>query len=35
VPLVCYFPDSKRVGKRAVNFAPRTMDAFAPKIRTY
>jgi succinate dehydrogenase / fumarate reductase flavoprotein subunit len=25
----------KRVGKRAVNFAPRTMDAFAPKIRTY
>lgn len=30
-----YFPGEKRVGKRAVNFAPKTMDAFAPKIRTY
>ena len=30
-----YFPDEKRVGKRSVNFAPRTMDAFQPKIRTY
>jgi succinate dehydrogenase / fumarate reductase flavoprotein subunit len=30
-----YYPTEKRVGKRAVNFAPKTMDAFAPKIRTY
>ncbi len=30
-----YFPDDKRVGKRAVNFAPKTMEAFEPKIRTY
>ncbi|WP_439133656.1 succinate dehydrogenase flavoprotein subunit [Pseudomaricurvus sp.] len=30
-----YFPGEKRVGKRAVNFAPKTMDAFEPKIRTY
>jgi succinate dehydrogenase / fumarate reductase flavoprotein subunit len=30
-----YFPGEKRVGKRAVNFKPKTMDAFAPKIRTY
>lgn len=30
-----YFPTEKRVGKRAVNFAPRTMEAFEPKIRTY
>jgi succinate dehydrogenase / fumarate reductase flavoprotein subunit len=30
-----FFPEDQRVGKRAVNFAPRTMDAFAPKIRTY
>ncbi|HSG61529.1 MAG TPA: succinate dehydrogenase flavoprotein subunit [Pseudomonadales bacterium] len=30
-----YFPAEKRVGKRAVNFAPKTMDAFQPKIRTY
>lgn len=30
-----YFPENKQVGKRAVNFAPKTMDAFAPKIRTY
>lgn len=30
-----YFPADKRVGKRAVNFTPRTMDAFQPKIRTY
>ena len=30
-----YFPGEKRVGKRAVNFAPRTMEAFEPKIRTY
>ena len=30
-----YFPDDKRVGKRDVNFAPRTMEAFAPKERVY
>ena len=30
-----YFPVDKRVGKRAVNFAPKTMAAFEPKIRTY
>ncbi|MBE9396719.1 succinate dehydrogenase flavoprotein subunit [Pontibacterium sp. N1Y112] len=30
-----YFPGEKRIGKRAVNFAPKTMDAFPPKIRTY
>ena len=30
-----YFPGEKRVGKRAVNFKPRTMDAFQPKKRTY
>ncbi len=30
-----YFPGEKRVGKRAVNFAPKTMEAFEPKIRTY
>ena len=30
-----YYPVDKRIGKRAVNFAPKTMDAFPPKIRTY
>ena len=30
-----YFPGDKRVGKRAVNFAPKTMEAFEPKVRTY
>lgn len=30
-----YYPADKRIGKRAVNFAPKTMDAFPPKIRTY
>ncbi|MEZ5597209.1 MAG: succinate dehydrogenase flavoprotein subunit [Pseudomonadales bacterium] len=30
-----YFPGEKRVGKRAVNFAPRTMPAFEPKERKY
>ncbi|GAB5414474.1 MAG: succinate dehydrogenase flavoprotein subunit [Congregibacter sp.] len=30
-----YFPGDKSVGKRAVNFSPKTMDAFEPKIRTY
>ena len=30
-----YFPENKRVGKRDVNFAPRTMEAFEPKERVY
>lgn len=30
-----YFPQTKTIGKRAVNFAPKTMEAFPPKIRTY
>ena len=30
-----YFADGKRVAKRAVNFAPKTMEAFPPKIRVY
>lgn len=30
-----YFPGEKRVGKRDVNFAPKTVDKFEPKVRTY
>ncbi|MDZ7924995.1 MAG: succinate dehydrogenase flavoprotein subunit [Marinagarivorans sp.] len=30
-----YFPGEKRVAKREVNFAPKTMPKFEPKIRTY
>ncbi len=30
-----YFPDSKEVRKRDVNFKPRTVDTFQPKVRTY
>jgi succinate dehydrogenase / fumarate reductase flavoprotein subunit len=30
-----YFPGEKRVAKRAVNFAPKTVEAFEPKKRTY
>ncbi|HMW73284.1 MAG TPA: FAD-binding protein, partial [Cellvibrionaceae bacterium] len=30
-----YFPSAKRVAKRAVNFAPKTVEAFEPKVRTY
>jgi succinate dehydrogenase / fumarate reductase flavoprotein subunit len=30
-----YDPREKQLSKRAVNFAPKTMDAFEPKIRTY
>jgi succinate dehydrogenase / fumarate reductase flavoprotein subunit len=30
-----YFPGEKRVGKRAVNFAPKTVPTFQPKVRTY
>jgi succinate dehydrogenase / fumarate reductase flavoprotein subunit len=30
-----YHKDGKRVSKRGVNFTPRTVDTFQPKIRTY
>ncbi|MGL6162017.1 succinate dehydrogenase flavoprotein subunit [Microbulbifer sp.] len=30
-----FFPAEKRAGKRAVNFAPSTVEAFEPKARTY
>ncbi|WP_027967524.1 succinate dehydrogenase flavoprotein subunit [Halomonas halocynthiae] len=30
-----YFPVEKTLGKRDVNFAPKTVDMFEPKIRTY
>ncbi|ARN76512.1 succinate dehydrogenase flavoprotein subunit [Oceanicoccus sagamiensis] len=30
-----YFPGDKRVGKRGVNFTPKTVDSFEPKVRTY
>ncbi len=30
-----YYPDEKRLGKRAVNFEPVTVDTFEPKVRTY
>jgi len=30
-----YFPADKRVGKRAVNFSPKTMPTFEPQIRSY
>ena len=30
-----YFPSEKKVGKRAVNFTPKTVDTFKPKARTY
>ncbi len=30
-----YDPNDKSLGKRAVNFTPKTMEAFQPKIRTY
>ena len=30
-----YFPTDKTVGKRSVNFKPKTVDTFEPKIRTY
>src|SRR5210317_1234679 len=30
-----YYPDTKSVGKRGVNFKPRTVPTFEPKIRTY
>ena len=30
-----YFAQGKRIAKRAVNFAPKTMEAFPPKVRVY
>ncbi len=30
-----YFPGEKRVAKRAVNFKPKTVETFEPKVRTY
>lgn len=30
-----YFPAEKKVGKRAVNFSPKTVEPFKPKARTY
>jgi succinate dehydrogenase / fumarate reductase flavoprotein subunit len=30
-----YFPTDKRVGKRDVNFSPKTVEAFPPMIRSY
>ena len=30
-----YFPAEKRLAKRDVNFAPKTVDTFEPKVRTY
>ena len=30
-----YFPEEKRVGKRDVNFAPKTVEMFEPKARVY
>ncbi len=30
-----YFPKDKHVGKRSVNFTPKTMEPFEPKARTY
>ncbi|NND67364.1 MAG: FAD-binding protein, partial [Halioglobus sp.] len=30
-----YFPGEKRVGKRDVNFQPKTVETFQPKVRTY
>jgi succinate dehydrogenase / fumarate reductase flavoprotein subunit len=30
-----YFPEDKRIGRREVNFKPKTVEAFEPKARTY
>ncbi len=30
-----YFPKEKRVGKREVNFSPKTVDTFEPQVRSY
>ena len=30
-----FFPENKTVGKRAVNFSPKTHEPFAPVVRSY
>ncbi|MDX1490033.1 MAG: succinate dehydrogenase flavoprotein subunit [Pseudohongiellaceae bacterium] len=30
-----YFPETKSISKRAVNFSPKTVETFEPKVRTY
>ena len=30
-----YYPETKSLGKRDVNFTPKTREAFEPKVRTY
>jgi succinate dehydrogenase / fumarate reductase flavoprotein subunit len=30
-----YYPEEKRLGKREVNFSPKTVDKFEPMVRTY
>ena len=30
-----YFPGQRQIGRRSVNFAPQTMEPFAPKVRSY
>ena len=30
-----FFPEGKRMGRREVNFAPKTVDTFEPQKRTY
>ena len=30
-----YFPEDKKVGKRGVNFSPKTVDTFEPSVRSY
>jgi succinate dehydrogenase / fumarate reductase flavoprotein subunit len=30
-----YFPEDKKVGKRSVNFSPKTVDTFEPSVRSY
>ena len=30
-----FFPEDKHVDKRKVNFSPKTMESFAPKVRVY
>jgi succinate dehydrogenase / fumarate reductase flavoprotein subunit len=30
-----YYPLEERLGKRDVNFSPKTVESFPPKIRTY
>ncbi|NVK12125.1 MAG: hypothetical protein HWD83_08995, partial [Gammaproteobacteria bacterium] len=30
-----YNPETKTIGKRSVNFSPKTVETFEPKARTY